>query len=260
MKKKYIPNKSLNRIVQAKKIDELAEKIENHRRELEIVIKSNDSHVEYLANFAQHDMKNTLQSMDSVLFNTDYKNITEEEWLSLKMCLKNIRNTFESFSKLITSSKTTNFTIGKLINGLEVLTRHELSIAGIKAEFCYPRESQIEINLPFQSVLQMLHNILINAMKALETTEEKYIHVDVSIDEYRCLIKISDTGEEIPEIFKDSIFEYGFTSTGGTGIGLYHAKYVCEKINGEIVVFLNPNPNFTKQFIITIPIKISNED
>jgi signal transduction histidine kinase len=255
-KRKYIPNKKTNPIVQARKLDKLGEDVDRHGKALDMVIKSYDSHVEHLSNFAQHDMKNAIQSMDSVLYTTDFEAITEEEWMSLKTCLKNIRDTFENFSKLAPHSKTKTFTIDKLIIALEILTKYELTGENINATFNYPKQSEIEMFLPFQSILQMLHNIIINAMKSLETKETKQIELNAVVDENQCLIEIFDSGVEISKDIIDKIFDYGYTQTGGTGIGLYHAKYVCEKINGSILVYLNPSPIFTKKFSITIPLKL----
>jgi signal transduction histidine kinase len=46
--------------------------------------------------------------------------------------------------------------------------------------------------------------------------------------------------EELPSI--DSIFEIGITTTSGSGLGLYHAKNIIEKIDGKITAIpLKPN-------------------
>lgn len=255
-KKKYIQPKAFNPIVQARKIDDLQIRVDRHGRELDMVIKSYDNHVEHLANFAQHDMKNAIQSMDSILYTTDYKNIKEEEWESLKTCLKNIRTTFDNFSKLNPHSKTKIFTIDRLLIALDILTRYELNNAGIKSTINFPKNSDVELSLPFQSVLQMLHNLVINSIKSLEEIEEKVIEINTSLDNDECKIEIYDNGNKISEELVEKIFEYGYTTTGGTGVGLYHAKYVCKEIKGEIVVFLNPTPTFTKKFVITIPLTL----
>lgn len=264
-KKKYIPNKKYNPVVQASRIAQLAEEskknsynIDNLRKVLETVIESYDKHVEHLANFAQHDMKNAIQSMDSVLYTTDYKEITEDEWLSLKTCLNNIRETFNSFSKLVPYSQTNSFTIDSLMTALDILTRNSIENAKIEAIFDYPKNTDVEFFLPFQSILQMLHNVMLNAMKAVELTSKKCIKLVAKIDEGICKIKIYDSGTEILKEHAAEIFKYKFTTTQGSGIGLYHANYVCEKINGSIVVNLEKNELFTKNFSIEFPIRIKS--
>ncbi len=43
-------------------------------------------------------------------------------------------------------------------------------------------------------------------------------------------IVISDNGRRIESKLKDEIFKYGYSTTKGRGIGLYHAKYVCKRL------------------------------
>ena len=99
--KKYIPSKKTNLVVQAKKIEELGTAVKKHSEVLKTVISTYDKHVEHLANFANHDMKNSLQSMDSILYTNEFDSLTEESWDTLKTCLKNIRNSFDNFSNLV---------------------------------------------------------------------------------------------------------------------------------------------------------------
>lgn len=265
-KKNYIPDRKFNPVIQANKIaalkadiDKQKEAIDSHKKNLEIVIASYDKHVEYLANFAQHDMKNAIQSMDSVLYTTDYQDISEDEWLSLKTCLNNIRETFNNFSKLVPYSPTKTFTIDKLLTALGVLTRNSILSSKINVTYDYPRSSNIDLILPFQSLLQMLHNVVLNAIKAVEETIVKEIKITAQLDDTHCKIFIYDSGIEIAKENENKIFEYRYTTTGGSGIGLYHAKYVCDKIGGKIIVNLEKNGTFTKFFLIEFPTKINSE-
>lgn len=66
-KKRYIPKSRHNPEVQARRIDQLKDEIENQRRLLEIVTLSYDRHMEHLSAFAKHDLGNAIQSMYAVL-------------------------------------------------------------------------------------------------------------------------------------------------------------------------------------------------
>jgi signal transduction histidine kinase len=227
---------------------------EQNRRELEIVIASYDQHVEYLANFAQHDMKNAIHTMDSVLYTTDYTKISDDEWTSLKACLNNIRATFDNFSTLIPYSSTRTFSLDSLMSALQLLTRNAISNAKIEVNYQYPKQTSIELALPFQSVLQMLHNVILNAMKAVETTPQKVVKIVSTFDNNQCLIDIYDSGTPIAQENESRIFEYKFTTTGGSGIGLYHARYLCDKIGGKITVHTQTVLPFTKKFSMLLPL------
>lgn len=50
------------------------------------------------------------------------------------------------------------------------------------------------------------------------------------------MIQISDNGKGIPYENLDKIFDLGFTTTNGSGIGLYNVKSVIQKMKGEINV------------------------
>jgi signal transduction histidine kinase len=253
-RKKYIPNSKNNPAIQAKKIEKLKYEIDLHGKNLETVIKSYDKHVELLSNFAQHDMKNAIQSMDSILYNAEPESIDEEAILSLKAYLKFLRGTVKNFAKLVPHSQNGEFKLSTLLVAVELLTRGDFAQYEIESIFEYEKDSEISINQPFQTILQMINNIVLNAIKAMENSKLKKIYIAGILENETCIIKIKDTGEEIKEQDTNKIFEYGFSTTGGTGIGLYHAKYVCEKISGNISVNLSSDNDCTKEFLLSFPI------
>jgi len=66
------------------------------------------------------------------------------------------------------------------------------------------------------------------------------------------LLKFRDYGNGIPNEMKDKIFEFGFTNTNGSGLGLYIVKNILQKYKATIDV----NTSFSKgvEFIIKFPI------
>lgn len=157
--------------------------------------------------------------MDSILSTTTAHEMTDEQILSLKTNLKVIRQTMDNFSKLVPYSKDEKFNLKNLIIAVELLTRNDLYTNKIKLVREFPEES-IYLNLPFQSVLQMFNNIFINAIKALELVENPIIKVSAFTNVEHLTIEISDNGTKIEEKEKDKIFEFGYSTTGGSGIGL----------------------------------------
>lgn len=63
-------------------------------------------------------------------------------------------------------------------------------------------------------------------------------------------LRVTDNGIGIEKSLADSIFDFRFTTTKGSGLGLYHVKSVLNKMQGDI----EANPKYTKgaEFIITL--------
>lgn len=258
-KKKYIPKSRHNPEVQARRIDELKEEIEDQRRLLEIVTLSYDHHMEHLSAFAKHDLGNAIQSMYAVLKMLS-KKLSIEDHLALKTSIDNMNNTLGNFENLVPYTKTGTFSLAKLMTALEVMTRFSASAEHIECSFIYNRESESNINQPFQSLLQLLQNLTLNSIKALkDSIGEKKIEIVAEIDSDFCIIAIKDTGCGIKDEDTNRVFDYKFTTTNGCGIGLYHARYVCNEIGGEISFQRNVD-GYSTIFIIKFPINGTKED
>jgi signal transduction histidine kinase len=59
------------------------------------------------------------------------------------------------------------------------------------------------------------------------------------------MIQISDNGKGIPNENLDKIFDLGFTTTNGSGIGLYNVKSVIQRMKGKINVTSQVNKTTT---------------
>lgn len=164
--KKYIPNQRFNPIVLSKKIEKLGEEIKHHKALLDAVNKANDLHVEQLSNFVRHDLKNAIQGLDGILFNTKLeKTIPEAIQGELDTALSMIRSTLENFTELIPSTKDEFTTLPKILNAVELLSRSSLKASGINTRYDYDRNNKTKIYYPFQTLVQVLHNLVINALE-----------------------------------------------------------------------------------------------
>lgn len=254
-KKNFIPQKRPNQVVLQKQIEKLDEKIQQHKKTLDAVSKSHDYHITMLSNFARHDIKNSVQSLDSILSTNSKEELTEDHLDSLKLNIKIIRETIENFTKLVPYGEKDHFEIGQLIVAVELLNReifYEKKIEFLKE---IP-DMTFTFNLPFQSVLQMVNNIILNAVKAFEecNIKNKTIKFEVEIENEIFYLNIYDNANKIKQNNLDKIFEYGFSTTGGSGIGLFHAKYLCNLYKGDIkLVTLDEKNSFTKYFSINLP-------
>lgn len=254
-KKKYIPNRAYNPAAQAKKIDQLADKLEIHRRDIQAISKSHDDHISYLANFARHDIKNAIQSMDCIVSTTNSDEFDSKVIDSLSTYLEVIRNTIDNFAKLVPYSVSGEFKLDNLMVAVELLARFDMQKNEIDIKFEYIRQSPLHLKLPFQIILQMLNNLIINSIKALEKIESKKIIVIGSVDEKHLKVQIKDNGCPIEPENCNKIFDYGYSTTGGSGIGLYHATYLCNEFKGKIILDLENDGVYNKTFSITLPIE-----
>lgn len=258
--KKYIPKKGNNPAILSKRVKELSEELSRHGKNIDAISKSHDIHITMLSNFARHDIKNSIQSIDSVISTNSAEEIKDEHLNSIKLNLKIMRETIDNFSKLVPHSDENKFSYHNLITAVELLNRnnfYENKITLIKEN---KLNQDIYFNLPFQSVIQMINNIIINATKALSKNEtERKIKFSVSLKEKFINLNIFDNGEKVEKKIEHKIFEYGVSNTGGSGIGLHHAKYLCDLYDGSINYQSLENEEFTKYFSISLPIMLKEE-
>ena len=84
---------------------------------------------------------------------------------------------------------------------------------------------------------QMLTNLLLNAIDAMDGEPERRLSVRAERDRRSLLISVEDTGCGIPQEQMDKIFKPYFTlKRNGNGIGLAVVKDVVEQHKGEIEV------------------------
>lgn len=254
-KSNYIPKKASNPIFVKKELEELEKQVNLHGKNIDAIGKSHDTHITMLSNFARHDIKNSVQSMDSILGANTLEELTPKHIESLKLNLKIIRETIDNFSKLVPYSERDHFNFEQLITAVELLNRENFYINKIELIKEIPY-GDYNFNLPFQSVLQMINNIIINASKAFkENTNNRKIKISIEYNNEYFSIKIFDNASKIQFTKIDSIFEYGKSSTGGSGIGLFHARYLCNLYKGNIsAIELIEDPIYSKYFLINLPI------
>jgi signal transduction histidine kinase len=249
----YNPNSKYNPVVQARKIDELTLKIDKLTSMYQAISKANDTHIAQLGNFAKHDIKNAIQSMDAILNTIDAADYDQETIDSLNGRLDLIRTVMDNFAKVVPHSPNGKFTINQLLVAVELLNRTEMDSEGITISYEYDRNCTQEIKMPFQDIIMIINNLLVNSKRALEGVENKNIKVEGKVDGPVFAITVLDNGVSIPTTDNLNVFEYGFSTTNGSGVGLYHAKFLCENFKGKIELVNEQSNIFTKNFTITLP-------
>jgi signal transduction histidine kinase len=95
----------------------------------------------------------------------------------------------------------------------------------------------------------ILDNIISNSQKALANILE--ISFTINKNTKKLEISFKDDGRGISEDDIDNIFDFGYTTTDGSGVGLHHIKEILKGIKGEIKIN-NKLPKGT-EVIIQIP-------
>ncbi len=86
-----------------------------------------------------------------------------------------------------------------------------------------------------EHLVQILNNLIKNAVQACENIEHPYIELSANSDEKQLKIIIKDNGPGIPEALKSRIFEPNFTTkNSGMGLGLAIVKRLLSNVGCDI--------------------------
>lgn len=253
-KKTYVQPSKFNPVIQAKRIENNKAELQKLAQTITIITDSNEKHYQLLGNFARHDIKNIIINLNSIL---DLYNEHLDELVvkSLELNIQSLSSVISNFSKLIPHSDKDKFKFNDLFIAVGILTRPLVDTAGIVCKIEFDKNDSTEIDLPFQAVLQMINNLVVNALKAVELGSQKGdVKIMANILNSILSIQIKDNGCPILPENKDRIFDFAFSTTNGSGIGLNHAKYFCDKFGGKILLSLDQEKDYNKSFNITIPI------
>ena len=99
-------------------------------------------------------------------------------------------------------------------------------------EFSVERMSECVMKFSPQNIALIFDNLISNSEKSHSThIAVRLIHEN---DKSRILYSDNGTGFRSDQDMSQ-IFEFGWSSTGGTGIGLYNVKRAVERMHGAIV-------------------------
>lgn len=105
-----------------------------------------------------------------------------------------------------------------------------------------------------EELSQVVLNLLNNAHDAVKDSDPRQIIIEMTKNETKCQLKISDTGPGVPKDIREKIFTPFFTtksSEEGTGLGLSISKKIIADCKGEF--FLAENESRTC-FQINLPL------
>jgi signal transduction histidine kinase len=256
-KKNFIPNKKPNLATFDNKINNLRKEIEQLKLESFHRGQAYENFATLLINFASHDIKNSIHSLDGIISTISIEAITSQDIENMRLCLDNIRTTLDQFSLINTESKHSEFPISSIFQRLDILYRSRLKISNIKFSVKYIGfEKDFIVKQDLNMLTHMFNNLLINSLGALEKIQNGQIEISFELLDDKLKVLFCDNGIGIHDGIKNQIFQKYFTTKpNGQGVGLTHVKWVIETINkGKVSLIDDENANYNTIFQIILPL------
>ncbi len=151
--------------------------------------------------------------------------------------IEEIVHTLQQYSKSADSDKEV-IRLNHVVEDALVVSKTRMSKVNIQVKTEIPTES-LEMEGTFSSVQQIVINLLVNAIEALELVPEdqRFLRVSVAKDTHHLILSIMDSGPGIkPENLK-RIYDPFFTTKEvgkGVGLGLFTVHSFVQSLGGEI--------------------------
>ncbi len=190
-------------------------------------LKRRSEYLAFLNKVMRHDIANAITAIRGVL--EVIKEAPKEVEKLIPLTLKKV----EYIVKIIED-------VRELEKALEELKPVDVAEAVREVAELY-KEAEIVLNLESVTVKAneglktIINNIVHNALVHGKDDGIR-IKIETFSDEKYGIIRISDNGKGIPDEIKEKIFEEGFTTGEGTGLGLYIVKRIVNIYGGEIEV------------------------
>jgi signal transduction histidine kinase len=164
-------------------------------------------------------------------------------------------------SQAVTMSEEQNvlFPISELFQHVNILMQHEVKKHLAILNFSNSTPEDIRIKGNINSLVQVINNLISNAIEAYDAvpTKEKKVDVLAEYDDYdkSVIISVKDFGPGLPSEIQDKLFKEMITTKGknGTGLGLFiSASNIKAHFKGSLTFKTASNLGTT--FIIKIPV------
>ena len=147
-----------------------------------------------------------------------------------------------------------DFNVEELFKHIDILMKHEVKNALITLNMKNNVDNDKFIKGNINSLVQVINNIISNAIEAYQGKPNQVIDVLATSDDKNITISITDYGPGIPPEVKEKLFKEMITTKGknGTGLGLFMSySMIKAKFNGDITYETSENGT---SFYINLPI------
>jgi len=183
----------------------------------------------------------------------------------MKVWLEKIKTHMGYMSDVITAVKgqavtfseeqISNFGIDEMLNMVSILMKHELNSALVTLNIQNNVSSDVLLHGNINSLVQVVNNIISNAIQASVNTQNKTIDLAINQIGNSVIISIKDYGCGMPLSVQETLFKKMITTKGknGTGLGLFMSySNIKAHFNGDIT-FESEEGKGT-QFDIVLPL------
>ena len=211
-----------------------------------------------MCRYAFDRVKNVTKDKEVLAIFDNLINPSVDESLKGVERIEELLRSFRRFYKRDDAVSEVNFS--ELADEIKNLTYYNIKKNNINFSFDISRNAPKKIICKKQELIQVLANIVNNAVDAFEESavseEKKELKIVISGSESMLNIIVSNNGPEIPKHVIDRIFEPFFTTKSaekGTGLGLAISRQIIRFMGGTIYVENKSKKHPTVDFIITIP-------
>ena len=173
------------------------------------------------------------------------KDIQESEAIDLYDSLEAIESRSKGLLKFVTTYKQLSklpkprfakTNINGLINHLVTFMKPEFHKQNIQVQSPNP-EIEVFVNIDSDMIEQVIINIILNAIQAIQNNAQKIIKIETSMVAQNTFVMISDNGSGIEDEVLNQIFIPFFTTKKeGSGIGLSLSRQIMQLHKGNISV------------------------
>ena len=213
-----------------------------------------------MAKQVAHEIKNPLTPMKLSLQYLERASKDDPE--KAKVLIQKISNTLmeqinnltqiaDSFSNFATLPKTTNETIvlNEVVEAIHDLFRKR---EDMDIDMLEPVED-VRVLADRNHLVRILNNVVKNATQAIPETRRGKIEMELTKNEHKAIIRVSDNGTGISDEMRPKVFTPNFTSkSSGTGLGLAICANMLESMNGRI--YFESTEGVGTDFYIELPL------
>lgn len=210
-----------------------------------------------------HEVYNKADSLElqvSSALLSDFPNVDSRDYLSvLHRSVLDLKTVVGSFQQMMRAKEIPiAFEINGVVRQAEALVRPLARKDGIKLDL------RLAENLPYLhgnsiALQQVFFNIMLNAVQQMALKPDKHRLLEISsaplAEDQSPFVVVSfiDTGPGIHRQLWDKIFDLGFSTRDGSGLGLFIARSLIESFNGQIQVERSEIPLGTTM-VVKLPV------
>ena len=151
--------------------------------------------------------------------------------------MSDVVNAIRGQAASFTDNTFETFTIDELIKKVNILMKHELQQALVTLNVSYNLTKEIKLQGNINSLIQIINNLISNAIQSYEGVPNKTIDMNISNTENNLKITITDYGTGVAPEVKDKLFKEIISNKGknGTGLGLFISySNLKTQFNGDL--------------------------